>query len=302
MITAACLTWLCISGVRRGASRAKRPANVFLFASLSASSLATTWYHMFRFFAWSYHQWELSSPLSLTHDELYLGLWLRDTSLFKQAWVSTLETPPRAWWSMQIFGFCALFSVMLAVQKDRRRLPYPWAFMLLGQLVAISFASNLFFLTVLYRDAAPTPRTELTRAGGNSRKRWFSLQTAYHALIVLQISIAIAIPRSAHTTGFLRLLLLPHILAFAPLLLHAVWSFGKSSPQSRGPPLSSYISALSLVALLCAATAPLLGKGASMQSVIATLNEHPAVSSVGWDVICCWVSYTTWAICGGELL
>jgi hypothetical protein len=250
---------------------------------------------MFRFFAWSYRQWQLSSTLQPQDGQLHLGSWLRDTSLFEQAWVSTLETAPRAWWSMQIFGFCALFSVMLAVQKDRRHVPAAWAFMLLGQLVAISFASNLFFLAVLHRDPARAPATKGTT-------RWFGLKQVYYALIVLQISVAIAIPQSAHTSGFLRLLLVPHVLAFAPLLLRAVWTTGKPPSEHEGKQWQWLIPAASIGALLYAATAPLLGDGMVSRSLVATLVEHPAVSSVGWDVICCWISYTTWTICGGELL
>lgn len=96
----------------------RRRRSVVLFGLLAALSLATTWYHMFRFFEWSYGQWAIAHVAAVDTDRLRLGEWLRDTSLFRQAWASTLETAPRAWWSLQIFGFCANWSVMLAVQCE----------------------------------------------------------------------------------------------------------------------------------------------------------------------------------------
>lgn len=93
----------------------RRPYMIIVFSALATLSLATTWYHKFGFFKWSYQQWE-STRLEKLDNELHLGEWLRDTKLFKQAWVSTLERPPRAIWSLQIFAFCANWSVMLAWQ------------------------------------------------------------------------------------------------------------------------------------------------------------------------------------------
>lgn len=123
MVLAAGLTTSGIAIIRNGASRqtsaqASRRRVVFpVFAVLAAVSLATTWYHMFGFFSWSYAEWAKVRTLN-DPEKLYLGEWLRDTALFKQAWVSTLETAPRAWWSVQIFGFCANWSVMLAAHGE----------------------------------------------------------------------------------------------------------------------------------------------------------------------------------------
>jgi hypothetical protein len=119
LTTCAVLAAISISSIYRKAASSKstvrRRNAIIVFSALAALSLATTWYHMFRFFQWSYQQWE-SAQLEKLDGELHLGEWLRDTTLFKQAWVSTLEQPPRAWWSLQIFAFCANWSVMLAWQ------------------------------------------------------------------------------------------------------------------------------------------------------------------------------------------
>lgn len=132
MTLAAALTASCVLIICKGtkASRSKpRRKTAALFSALAVFSLATTWYHMFCFFRWSYEQWATAHP-GADPAILHLGAWLRDTTLFKQAWASTLETAPRAWWSLQIFGFCAHWSVMLAVQRAfaptyRADLPWP---------------------------------------------------------------------------------------------------------------------------------------------------------------------------------
>jgi hypothetical protein len=127
MITAIALTASCISIIRRkklvvghASSRLSSPRRSAIpFAVLAAVSLATTWYYMFCYFRWSYLDWASKQSL---HDStaLHLGQWLCDTLLFKQAWASTVETPLRTWWSSQIFGFCAVWSIALAVQGKSR--------------------------------------------------------------------------------------------------------------------------------------------------------------------------------------
>lgn len=36
------------------------------------------------------------------------------------------------------------------------------------------------------------------------------------------------------------------------------------------------------------------GQASGWSGIGKALYEHPAVSSVGWDVICCWVSWGMW--------
>lgn len=37
-----------------------------------------------------------------------------------------------------------------------------------------------------------------------------------------------------------------------------------------------------------------------MTIVMKTLYKHPAVSGVGWDVLCCWISFWAWYFIGVE--
>ncbi|KAK0667827.1 hypothetical protein QBC41DRAFT_132694 [Cercophora samala] len=288
MVTAAVLTIRCIGIVRRHPTqKAKRSAaSLALFGSLAAISLATTWSYMFGYFRWSYFDWAANAAPNATADgELHLGEWLRDTSLFKQAWFFALETPARAWWTLQIFGFCAIWSVMLSVQAKKRSIPQIWAFMLLGQIVAISFASNLFFLAVLVHDVKDDKKTAETQRKTPSR-------TSDVLTLLVNLAVTLFLFGNVDSPYFLTLLLAPHVLAFVPMLRDGLSSNSIGSSQLREP--SKVLQFGILAAVLAAGTSQAIASGESWQSILDTLYEHPAVSSVGWDVICCWVSYTAW--------
>ncbi|KAK0726285.1 hypothetical protein B0T21DRAFT_293626 [Apiosordaria backusii] len=289
MVTAAALTIRCIGIVRRHpAQKTKRsPASLALFGALAAISLATTWSYMFAYFRWSYFDWAATSSTVTSDGQLYLGEWLRDTSLFKQAWFSALETPARAWWTLQIFGFCAIWSVMLSVQAKKRNIPQIWTFMLLGQIVAISFASNLFFLAVLVHDVKGDKKE-----GQNQRKP--SSRTSDVLILLVNLAVTLFLFGNLESPYFLTLLLAPHVLAFVPLLRDRLSSNSTGFSQLRE--LSQVLQFGILAAVLAAGTAHAIASGESWQSILGTLYEHPAVSSVGWDVICCWVSYTAWIL------
>ncbi|KAF6807379.1 hypothetical protein CPLU01_15802 [Colletotrichum plurivorum] len=294
MVLAAALTTKAIAIIRaqRRARSTGRSADgagpapsgrraVVLFSLLAALSLATTWYHMFRFFEWSYGQWAIAHVAGADADGLRLGEWLRDTSLFRQAWASTLETAPRAWWSLQIFGFCANWSVMLAVQSRNRNTPHAWVFILLGQVVAISFAANLSFLAVLCSELPDRKRTAAPSA--------FSWHTV---LLFGNLLWATSIPSAVGKPGFMLLLLGPHLLAFAPLLLDRIFP-----ARTLGEP-TWFWKAASMAWVLGVAFKGVFDENVTFEIVLQTLYEHPTVSSVGWDVICCWISFGAWAVAG----
>lgn len=92
-----------------------------IFLVLAGLSLAVTWYHMFSFFAHSYHVWEFRLP-DPQHAQIITEpffarceLWLRDTQLFREAWENVSETVERSWWSGQIFLWTAGWSLFLGV-------------------------------------------------------------------------------------------------------------------------------------------------------------------------------------------
>ena len=99
--------------------------HVVTFATLAACSLLSTWGFMFRYFQWSYDNWlALRSQHGLDPSVKHWGLWLRETSLFKEAWASVVIGHNRYWWSHQIF----FFALALGLHSEWKGLSAPGFF------------------------------------------------------------------------------------------------------------------------------------------------------------------------------
>lgn len=94
----------------------RRPAkqHVRVFALLAALSLLTTWYYMFNYFRVSYQAWAMwRSRFEISQDKMHWGLWLKETSLFREAWETVIVGNARYWWSHQIFFFASGLGLSL---------------------------------------------------------------------------------------------------------------------------------------------------------------------------------------------
>lgn len=161
---------------------------------------------------------------------------------------------------------------------------YVWAYMLLGQIVAISVASNLFYLALI-----------LSRRTNSSKPA-----TTLDLWVTVLVSLA-TIARSPFTTErtFLPNLLAMHSLILVPLL-----------PWPRSWRISCGYNHRNLyaVALIVSITLRIRSTKEVMQSLLpdrrsvsdiiyaawATLGSHPAQSSIGWDVVWTVVSFVVW--------
>lgn len=150
--------------------------------------------------------------------------------------------------------------------------------MLLGQLVAISVAANLSFIAILgaRRQSKPSHDPEETtwrRVGAH--------------LIVIISSACAALTQYVHADKrFIVVLLIPHIAAFVPMTI----------PWLR-PDVSVYHTVAFLTGTVFAHTTwRVLTNGWTVSDVLVALHEYPAVSSAGWDVIWCWISFTIWLL------
>lgn len=204
----------------------------------------------------------------------------------------------------------------------RYSIPHVWTYMLLGQIVAISFAQSLFYLAVLlYRPVAASKKR-------NSQALW----TPHPSLEVLPLMISLLstaiVPYIPHTPYFLPVLIVPHLLLFIPAILNprilpkGLGTVHRSSEAATkryiaifkwllGIALLLHAKATylmltdnSLVPLRRAADSCAFEKSQGMSSgpwerLIGTIFEHPAVSSVSWDVVFCTVEFVSWAAIHG---
>lgn len=181
--------------------------------------------------------------------------------------------------------------------------------MLLGQIVAISFAQNLFFATVLVsQQSRPTKaKDQAQRDAHDSGLEWSP--PLYLEVLPIAISLlsTVMVPTVAHTKYFMPLLLIPHLLLFVPATLrqrHPTATKKNTAPR--------YIIFFELFIAVCvvlqAHSTYLVWQNLNTssyivlgQNLLSAIYEHPAVSSVSWDVIYCTVSAIMWiAVNGGS--
>ena len=177
--------------------------------------------------------------------------------------------------------------------------------MLLGQIVAISFAMNLSFLAMLLYNPAPVDkrRVQYEQGQGNQTRTLYVLSTytLYFALGAVFGSI-FHIPSFVGTSKFLSLLALPHVLLFLPVIIPQHWSQFDLilGGQPRATSVVTNLYRLTVgpsVVLFVRATYLALRdqEPGEALAIFNALSSHPAVSSVGWDVILCFLSATFWA-------
>jgi hypothetical protein len=169
--------------------------------------------------------------------------------------------------------------------------------MLLGQIVAISFATNLFLLTLLLSPPPPPSSSSLRTL----RSRWLGPW-----LLNLGAIFATAIPALLladehywhHSSEFLPVLLAPHVallvLPFARALVPArYFSSYETAFNDQMYPYMWFLTCGSAGFVLSWTTYKATSYG-GIQGIWSALLEHPAVSSVGFDVIFCWITWICW--------
>ena len=179
--------------------------------------------------------------------------------------------------------------------------------MLLGQIVAISFAMNLSFLAMLlWKPEIGDKRRVQYERGERYPARtsyiFFSTYTLYIAVLGATFASIFYIPSFVGTSSFLPLLTVPHILLFLPVMIPQHWRQIDLTPEGQPQTANGVMNLYRLtigpsIILFVRATYLALEEqepGGAL-SIFKELRSHPAVSSVGWDVILCFLSATFWA-------
>ena len=175
--------------------------------------------------------------------------------------------------------------------------------MFLGQIVAISLAINFFFLATIIGEhiiVESTPRSKDLTENGNGLSGSAAVTSPQHtvgvirsASIVLSLATVYVTPSTIGTKWFLPTLLIPHLLLFVPLLLHGD---GKLAADDAGN-VDLWVIGVFGVGLFMNATIDALRESEHGVGVfMVELWSHPAVSSVGLDVVFCWLSISIWVL------
>ncbi|KAK9855962.1 hypothetical protein MYU51_001693 [Penicillium brevicompactum] len=265
----------------------QRRTQFYLFSILSALSLGFTWFHMI-----------------YMHVIVKIGLWLKNTYVFQEAWETVSENAARFWWSGQIFGWTIGWSIFLGITGRRYRIPHVWIYMLIAQAVSVSFAANLFFAAITVSQKP------------NEKEGIFAWSPAlvYELLpVIFSILDTVAVPIFAYKKEFMWILLAPHAMVFVPCVLRPNATNSKAhitkvqgdQTTKRYAVFIAWIAAASvavqayLTALMLQEIGPALSYAEVAQQLLDTVYVHPACSSVSWDVIFCTLSSFAWAIVHG---
>ncbi|KAF9006798.1 hypothetical protein BDZ89DRAFT_1095413 [Hymenopellis radicata] len=287
------LAIICLFGVIlnsfRGLVGAASKSKVLAFSGLTVASFAHTWFYMFEFMHWSFSDYETTASSIAEAPLDRLTDWLLNTALFEQAWAVVSFGKMNWWWSEQLCLFTVGFwTAFLYFQGSRYGVKHVWAYMLLGQLVAISVASSLFYLAIIL----------------SPRQRGYKPLEPSLAPPVLWVSTFIALAcvfRSPYTdeSAFLLNLLVMHGLIVVPLF------FVNSAKMAFWIPVESLygmylLAAVTMRIKTTAAAWESSGSGAKfLMDAWSTLHSHPAQSSIGYDVVWTTMSFMAWSILEG---
>jgi hypothetical protein len=150
-----------------------------------------------------------------------------------------------------------------------------WAYMLFGQLVAISVATNLFFIAL----TPPGSTTTMKEKPAVPRRATDTVPPILWLSVLASLVTVFLVPHSLRHDYFLSNLLAMHALVVIPFIpLPAV--FGCLHIRTRT--LYLLVGLLSVLARV--RTVSWMMKSESMP-LWTVLHSHPAQASIGWDVV-----------------
>lgn len=179
----------------------------------------------------------------------------------------------------------------------RRGIKHTWAFMLLGQIVAISFATNLFLLTMILSPPAPPPPS----TSAIQRPKWLGPWLLNIGAVFATVIPAYLLANEHywhHSSDFMPVLLTPHIalmvLPFVRALVPA--KYFPDNDVAFSDRVHGYMWTLTYInaAIMMLRTTWMAVSYGGFQGIQSALLEHPAVSSVGFDVVFCWITWICW--------
>ncbi|KXJ97498.1 hypothetical protein Micbo1qcDRAFT_8244 [Microdochium bolleyi] len=238
---------------------------------------------------------------SLGHDdtELYLGQWLSDTPVYRDALEIIVERSRRFWWGQQIDLATLSWSVLLAVEGRRRGIRNLPAFLTLAHLVNLSYAQNLFYLALLVTPAPLSAGGQDLALPSNPLPGWGRLRgrlltskpaswqprpAIFYSSIALGFGSIFMLPYAAGTPSFATVAFLARATTFlpvlAPYLVPASWGRVNATPHESYASLTTLFRTISLVSLVLHYKASAVG----LVNNAPDSHYHRHSAFLPWDV------------------
>ncbi|KAI1752324.1 hypothetical protein F4782DRAFT_501421 [Xylaria castorea] len=304
-----------VSSTRSRINQRKRFVPVFL--GLATTALLVAAYYSVKSATLSYKTWAYEHGLDLTQrllgedgnsitdsknaTETHIANWLSDTLIYSDALEIVAEKTRRFWWGQQIDLGITAFSLMLATEGRRRKIPLLTAFLAMAHLVNLSFAQNLFFLALLLTPSPlpsgsgnlelpipPLPRSIWARLGNGlvlpKPNGWAPNARLFYATTTLSFGLTLVLPYAAGTPAFTKIALVARASTFLPVLLPNIIPvhWGSVQQRTRG----AYESLTKLFQFLSAAAFVLHAKTSVMALILNAPDSHYHRHSalLPWDI------------------
>ncbi|ETS80463.1 hypothetical protein PFICI_07992 [Pestalotiopsis fici W106-1] len=252
-----------------------------VFAGLAAVALVSAAYSSISYATLSYKVWADERGIQLpsrfvgdggffpgTHNssQVHLAQWLHDTPVYYDAFEIVAEKARRYWWGQQVDLGIIAWSLLLAIEGRRRRIPLVTAFLALAHLVSLSFAQNLFYLALLLTPApisgdddlevpvVPLPTSTWIRIRNAvlppKPTNWCPHPILFLGAISVNFTSLFVLPYAAETPSFVKVLLITRLSTFLPVILPKVApvSWGTVHPHPHDA-FSSYTTLFRLISL-----------------------------------------------------
>ncbi|KAK0893671.1 hypothetical protein LTS16_022485 [Friedmanniomyces endolithicus] len=250
------------------------------FSALAVISFCTLSVNMLRVLIQSYTQW--SKRLPSAYDRAHHGLltriwtWSITSTLFRDFGEAIVADQARYIWVLT--ALLATFSVCsyMGVEGRRRNIPQLWAFFALSQILPISFAQILFYIALIRQPPGDRP---------------IRVRSLPSALVLVLYSFGLSVATQVAGTAMLMpLILVTRLLLLAQLLLTRT---GTEEMKRTTASLMQYPSVV-IAQLLIVRQVYLSLQEHSLMDIGTALTSHPAVSTLGCDLIISVISFAAW--------
>ncbi|KAJ2976959.1 hypothetical protein NUW58_g7956 [Xylaria curta] len=272
----------------------------------SATLSYRTWSHQHGLDLDSWLRDENGKPITDTNTSIQqhiqlIANWLSDTPVYSDSLEIVAERARRFWWGQQIDLGTTAFSLILATEGRRRKIPLLTAFLALAHLVNLSFAQNLFFLALLLTPSPlpsgnedlklpvpPLPRSVWVRLRSGlmlpKPSGWVPDARFFYTAIILNSTLTLALPICAWSSAFTKAALLARASTFLPVLLPNIIPVNWGSVQRRphgtyksSTKLFKFLSTISLVLHVTISIIALLSDGPDS-------HRHRHIDILSWNV------------------